>query len=118
MPAGRSALSVTTLDSRDNSLSSALLDLAWRGFHIFSRLVPDQGGPEAAWHRPPDPMCPAIGSSPTVTCPWAEERARGAGGARSSLVAVSLDVANLRQLRSAPAGKQRFQPPDAPLGRR
>jgi len=63
-------------------------------------------------------QCPAAGLSPTVTCPWADERDRTGGRAAANPRDVTIDLTNRRQVRSATAGLPRVQPPDIPIDQR
>jgi hypothetical protein len=95
----------------DKARGQALMDQAL-DFQFQTKEHPKEPG---ASHRI---QCPAAGPSPTVTCPWAEERARRAGRAPDEPPPVTLDLTNLRKLRSAAAGKPRVQPPDIPFDAR
>jgi hypothetical protein len=63
-------------------------------------------------------QCPAAGPSPTVTCPWAEERDRTRGRAVANPRDVTIDLTNRRQVLSATAGLPRTQPSDVPIDQR
>lgn len=62
-------------------------------------------------------QCPAAGPSPTVTCPWAEERDRGGASARKP-VPVTIDLTDRRRLRTSPSAMPRVRPPDLPSDER
>lgn len=62
-------------------------------------------------------QCPAAGPSPTVACPWAEERDRRAASAPKP-IPVTIDLTDRRRLRSTPVALPRVRPPDHPVNQR
>jgi hypothetical protein len=60
-------------------------------------------------------QCPAAGPSPTVTCPWAEERENRGRPDRKPMPAVTIDLTDPRKLRTTPLAMPRVQPPETPF---
>jgi hypothetical protein len=71
--------------------------------------------PDAAYRI----QCPAAGPSPTVTCPWAEERIRGVNPAQGKAAPrITINLTDPRQLRAAAAGLPRVKTPPTPIDAR
>lgn len=89
-----------------------------RGRELMDQVVPFQFQTK---EHPKEPggsyriQCPAAGPSPTVTCPWAEERENRGRPDRKPMPAVTIELTDPRNLRTTPLTMPRVQPPEKPF---